>query len=327
MKFKIRYADQIVGILSLAALAGLVVFIFAIGAAQNWFVKKNNYYTIFDSGSGFAAGMDLTYKGFSIGKVRAVTLKDGMVRVDYYVLSDYVSYVHENSLVELITSPIGLGSSFVLHPGNSKSIIPDGSEIYRLDSGFGRDIIKNKQIYIESQTDSIGVLMNKVSLILDNVNKLLFAVNQAVQGEGDSQVKDIIENVKTVTENLIDFTKNAIDVSKNVTDISKNLSDISSSENGVVPELLGNELTENINELMKNLSAVTTDLQGISGNVNGLVNQISPEVMAILAQLNSALIQAQDVLTGVKNNPLIRGGVPDRSKGDSSTAQIRDTEF
>lgn len=320
MKFKIRYADQIVGILSLAALAGLVVFIFAIGAAQNWFVKKNNYYTIFDSGSGFAAGMDLTYKGFSIGKVRAVTLKDGMVRVDYYVLSDYVSYVHENSLVELITSPIGLGSSFVLHPGISKSIIPDGSEIYRLDSGYGKEIIEKNLIHIESQTDSIGVLMNKVSLILDNVNKLLATVNDAAQGKGDSPVKEIVGNVNSITENLID-------VSGNLGDLSRNLSNITSSENGVVPELLGNELTENINTLMKNLSDVTTDLQGISGNVNGLVSQISPEVMSALAKLNTALIQVQDVLTGVKNNPLIRGGVPDRSKGDSSTAQIRDTEF
>lgn len=320
MKFKIRYADQIVGILSLAALAGLVVFIFAIGAAQNWFVKKNNYYTIFDSGSGFAAGMDLTYKGFSIGKVRAVTLKDGMVRVDYYVLSDYVSYVHENSLVELITSPIGLGSSFVLHPGISKSIIPDGSEIYRLDSGYGKEIIEKNLIHIESQTDSIGVLMNKVSLILDNVNRLLATVNDAAQGKGDTPVKEIVGNVNSITENLID-------VSGNLGDLSKNLSNITSSENGVVPELLGTELTGNINNLMENLSKVSNDLQGISGNVNGLITQASPEVMSALAKLNTALIQVQDVLTGVKNNPLIRGGVPDRSKGDSSTAQIRDTDF
>ena len=148
MKFKIRYADQIVGIFSLAAIAALIIFIFAIGAAQHWFVKKNNYYTIFDSGSGFSAGMDLTYKGFSIGKVKSITLKNGMVRVDYYVLDDYASYVHENSLVELITSPIGLGSSFVLHPGNSKNLLDSDSEIYRLDSGYGRALIEKNLVHI-----------------------------------------------------------------------------------------------------------------------------------------------------------------------------------
>lgn len=320
MKFKIRFADQIVGIFSLAAIAGLILFIFSLGATQNWFVKKNYYYTIFDSGSGFSAGMDLTYKGFSIGKIKSVTLKDGMVRVDYYVLSDYASYVHENSLVELITSPIGLGSSFVLHPGKSSALLPDGSEIYRLDSGFGRDVVKNKQIFIESQSDSISVLMNKVSLILDNVNNLLFVVNGALSGKGDTPVKAIVENVRDVTQNLTDL-------SRNVTDISKNLSDAASSDNGIVPELLGSELSSNINTLLGNLSEVSKDLQGISGSVDGLVKQISPEVATALRELNSALVQAQDVLVGVKNNPLIRGGVPDRSKGDSSTAQIRDMDF
>ncbi len=313
MKFKIRYADQIVGIFSLAAIAALIVFIFAIGAAQNWFVKKNNYYTIFDSGSGFSAGMDLTYKGFSIGKVKSITLKNGMVRVDYYVLDDYASYVHENSLVELITSPIGLGSSFVLHPGNSKNLLASDSEIYRLDSGYGRELIEKNLVHIESQSDSIGVLMNKVSAIMDNVNRLLSVLNDALRGNGDTPIKEIVGNVDSVTKNLVD--------------LSKSISGIASSKKGLVPGLLGDELSGNINGLMENLSVVAKDLQGISGGVSGLVGEITPEVDAALTNLNSALVQVNDVLTGVKNNPLIRGGVPDRSQGDSSTAQLRDVDF
>ena len=320
MKFKIRYADQIVGIFSLAAIAALIIFIFAIGAAQNWFVKKNNYYTIFDSGSGFSAGMDLTYKGFSIGKVKSITLKNGMVRVDYYVLDDYASYVHENSLVELITSPIGLGSSFVLHPGNNKNLLASDSEIYRLDSGYGRELIEKNLVHIESQSDSIGVLMNKVSAIMDNVNRLLSVLNDALRGNGDTPIKQIVGNVDAVTKNLIDL-------SGNISGVAKNLSEFSSSEKGLVPGLLGDELSGNINGLMENLSVVTKDLQGISGSVSGLVGEITPEIDAALINLNSSLVQVNDVLTGVKNNPLIRGGVPDRSQGDSSTAQLRDVDF
>ncbi len=320
MRFKIRYADQIVGIFSLAAIAGLIIFVFAIGAAQNWFVRKNNYYTIFDSGSGFSAGMDLTYKGFSIGKVKSITLKDNMVRVDYYVLDDYTSYVHENSLVELVTSPIGLGSSFVLHPGISKNLLESDSEIYRLDSGYGREFVEKKLVHVESQSDSIGVLMNKVSSIMDNVNRLLLVLNDSLRGKGDTPLKEIIGNVNAVTGNLIDL-------SGNVSAVTKNLSELSSSGKGLVPGLLGDELSENISALIGNLSVVTGDLQGISQSVSGLVGEISPEVSDALQKLNSALAQANDVLIGVKNNPLIRGGVPDRSKGSSSAAQIRDVDF
>jgi len=46
MKFKIKYADQIVGILSLIAIIALIFIIFLIGSTQKWFVPKHNYYTV-----------------------------------------------------------------------------------------------------------------------------------------------------------------------------------------------------------------------------------------------------------------------------------------
>ena len=306
MKFKIRYADQIVGLFSLIALGALLVFIFSIGATQNWFVKKNNYHTFFNSGSGFSVGMDITYKGFSIGKIKSVKLEGDMVRVDYYVLSDYASYVHENSLVELITSPIGLGSSFVLHPGNSQNLIPDNSEIYRLDSGFGKEFVEKKLVRVESQSDSIGVLMNKVSFLLDNVNSLLGVVNDAARGKGQTPLKEIVGNLNVLLENL--------------GKISRKLSEASAAGSGIVPELLGRELSAEVDSLLGNLQEMSTKM-------NNLIGQLSPEVMNILAQVNSTLVQVQDVLSGVKNNPLIRSGIPDRSTGDSSTAQFREMDF
>ena len=103
MKFKIRYADQIVGLFSVAALVGLLFIIFSIGINQKWFHKKNYYFTILNTASGISTGMSLTYKGFSIGEIKDITLKGNFVRVDYYILSEYAFYVKENSLVEVIT--------------------------------------------------------------------------------------------------------------------------------------------------------------------------------------------------------------------------------
>ena len=139
MKFKIKYADQIVGFFSLVAIASLIVLIFAIGAKKSWFTKKNYYFTVFDSGSGIYVGMDLMYKGFSIGKVESVDLVGEFVKVDYYVLEDYFDYVKEYSIVELSVSPIGLGSSFTLFPGTGSTTIPSGREIFRKDSMPGEE--------------------------------------------------------------------------------------------------------------------------------------------------------------------------------------------
>ncbi|MCR4822286.1 MAG: MlaD family protein [Treponema sp.] len=309
MKFKIRYSDQIVGFFSLLAIIALIVFVFALGASQSWFIKKNNYYTYFQSGSGFSVGMDVMYKGFSLGKITAVKLEDSDVRVEYYILGEYAGYVKKNSLVELITSPIGLGSSFVFHPGKGPELLANDSEIYRLDSITGREYIEGKKIRLDKQEDSIGVLMKKLSGILDGLNMLLFNVNGVMMGRGDTPVKQIVDNVNEITKNLSTLTKTL------------------NSQEGAVPALLGKELTVGINDVMKNISIVSSELASIAQNADNIMNSAMPEVETALLQLNSVLIEVQDVLVGVKNNPLIRGGVPDRSGGKTSTTQLRSVDF
>ena len=309
MKFKIRYSDQIVGFFSILALAFLICFIFFLGAKQSWFVKKNIYYTYFTSGSGFSTGMDVTYKGFSIGKIKNVKLDGTDVLVEFFILGEYADYVKENSLVELITSPIGLGSSFVFYPGKGPDLLPSGSEIYRIDSLAAREIIESKKIRIGKQDDSIGVLIKKVSTILDNLNVLLFTVNGAFAGSGKTTLASILKNVDEITKNI------------------GVLSETLNSEDGAVPELLGPELSESIDNLLKNLSFISEELTSIASNADSVVTNIAPEIDTLLLQLNSTLLEAQDVLTGVKNNPLIRGGVPDRKTGKASTNQLRSEDF
>ena len=311
MKFKIRYADQIVGFFSLLALALLVVFVFMIGAKQNWFAKKNTYYAYFTSGAGFSVGMDVSYKGFPIGKINDVKLEGSSARVEFYILADYSEYVKENSLVELITSPIGLGSSFIFHPGRGPGPLPSGSEIYRIDSIAARELISEKKIRIEIQEDSIGVLMKKVSMIMDNVNILLFNLNGAISGESENStpINKIVSGITEITHNISVLT------------------DTLNSQDGAVPALLGRELTTDVSDVLKNISIVSEELTSITGNADKIVDTALPEVDAILVQLNSMLLDVQDVLEGVKNNPLIRGGVPDRTRGKSSINQLRSEDF
>ena len=311
MKFKIRYADKIVGLFSLIALAFLLCFIFLLGAKQNWFVKKNVYHTFFESGAGFSTGMDVMYKGFSIGKIKDIKLVGSEALVEFYILEEYAEYAKENSLVELITSPIGLGSSFVLHPGLGPGIMPSGAEIFRIDSISAREIIASKKIILETQEDSIGVLMKKVSSIMDNVNILLYNLNGALSGKGETSmpIKQIVGNVNEITKNLSALT------------------DTLNSEEGVVPALLGEGFSTDISEVLKNIAVVSQELNAIGGGAQTIVSNAVPEVDTALIRLNQILLEVQDVFVGLKNNPLIRGGVPDRTTGKSATTQLRSEDF
>ena len=76
MKFKIKFADQIVGALSIFAIAALIFFTFFIASTQKWFVKKHNFFTKISSANSVNEGMALQYKGFAIGKIKKITLSD-----------------------------------------------------------------------------------------------------------------------------------------------------------------------------------------------------------------------------------------------------------
>src|SRR5574344_1845569 len=141
MKFKIKYADKIVGFFSIAVFAALIVLVFSIGSKQNWFEKKYHFRTQFDTASNISAEMAWQYKGFTIGKISKVELKDDQVWADGYILGKYREYATYGSLVELVVSPIGLGTQFVFHPGNASTPLEENSVVYRTDSVEGKKYI------------------------------------------------------------------------------------------------------------------------------------------------------------------------------------------
>jgi phospholipid/cholesterol/gamma-HCH transport system substrate-binding protein len=309
MRFKIRYADQIVGFFSIGALIGLVSLVVALGAKQNWFVKKHMYQTEFESGSNISVGMDVAYKGFSIGKIKSIGLIDDKVKVQFYVLEDYLAYVKTGSLVEVIVSPIGLGSQFVFHPGSGSGVIPPGSEIYRLDSENGKRIIEAGLNTVVTQTDSIGALLAKVSVLIDNLGKVSGEVNNALVGKGNAPLTLTLANVRAI--------------SANIALLSARLSD----PTGIVPKVLGPDMTQQLTDILAETKSITGQLSAVSGNANTLVLQSMPQVDSALSQLNTLLLQIQDVLTGIRNNPLIRNGIPDRTQSTAATPQTRNADF
>lgn len=312
MKFKIKYADKIVGFFSILALAVLIVLIFSIGSKQNWFEKKYHFHTQFDTASNISAEMALQYKGFTIGKVSKVELKNDQVWADWYILEKYISYAKFGSLVELVVSPIGLGTQFVFHPGNTNMQLKEGSEVYRTDTAQGKQYVKDGLVLYEHQKDSISALLQQVSTIMDNVNTLIEQVNTILSGQSQVPTAQILQNVATVT--------------------------------GQVQTLLGGinrELYPQIDRIMADINAITTEIQSIAGTANTamgtantligtantLVGNTTPQVNTVLSDVNTLLLQIQDVMEGLKNNPLIKNGITDKSSTGTALPASRNEDW
>lgn len=314
MKFKIKFVDQIVGALSIIAIAALIFIVFFIGSKQKWFVPKHYYYTQINSASSISEGMGISYKGFTIGKLSKITLTENdQVRIDFYISDEYIQKVTEGSIIELAVSPIGLGTSVVFHPGVGKSIIEEDSFIPEKSSAEARKILDEKMCIIEGSSDSITAIVGSVGTLLVDVDELVKQLNDVIAGNPNIPLSNILIELQSTVEQVNN-------VLTNVETLTASLS----NPQGLIPKLLESEETKgSIDQLFATINTTITDVNGISSSVS----EEMPQISVLLAQVQIMLQQVQDVLEGVKNNPLIKNGVPTHVDNESATPKQRGDKF
>ena len=337
MKFKIKYADQIVGALSIIAIAAIILITFLIASTQKWFVKKHNFYTKVSSANSVSEGMSLQYKGFGIGKVKKISLgDDDNVVVHFYVLDEYIDRVTNGSIVELSVSPIGLGSSFVFYPGNSMLIIEDDSYIPEKSSSAARELIKGGLVTIPEQNDTLNTIISSATSLVNHIDELVQQINQLVAGNEQlplaktiNEVNDILRKVSALLsgDNSIPAAAIINDLNDTVASLNSILEDVGAMTNdpqGLIPKLLESEESKGtFDKLYVSINTTIQDLNGISGSLDSEM----PQVSILLAQVQTLLKQVQDVMTGLKNNPLLKKGVPERTEQQSATPKLREEAF
>lgn len=333
MMFKIRYADQIVGLLTIIAIIALVFVIFMLGSKQRWFAKDYYYYSTFESASGISVGGALQYKGFTVGKIKSITLNQSdLVDVSFYIYDTYHDRVKEGSLIELIVNPIGLGNQFLFYPGNGISLIAENSFIPRADSPEGLAMIEQGLVSIPKRDDTISNLISQVSPLLTNLNETLTQVNGAFDGTGKGPLTETMGGVAKTMTNVSGITEELSgslnSILASVEDITSNMEELTESikdPSGLVPTLIDPDGTM-FDSIEKSLLAVQGTLETVENSASVMKNQV-PQIARLIEDLRIALVNGQDVLEGLRNNPLLKNGISTRVKSDSSGTNSRNIEF
>ena len=319
MKFSIRFADQIVGAFIILALAILVFVIFMLGKNQRWFAHDPEYKTYFSSASGISTNMDIKYKGFTIGHVKKISLtEDDRVEVVFSIFEEHKERVKEGSLVEVSISPIGLGNSFIFYPGRGSELIPEGMEIPEVNSDRARQIIAAGMVDRPESSDGIGnILNNQLPAVLNDLNALLKTINVSLagsQGADELALGQILLNLASTTANLTPIMVNLQTVTDQLSNPSGTIMDILDSDGPVYA---------NLAEAISSLAGVIENLEKISAFVPAQL----PQIGILVNDLNGVMRTAQDALTAVVNNPLLKGGVPEHRETGPGGASPRDLEF
>jgi phospholipid/cholesterol/gamma-HCH transport system substrate-binding protein len=375
MRFRIKHADKIVGFFVLLAalfLAGGIIFL---GANQRWFSKDIHFTTRFASAAGAAPGTAIMMRGFQVGKVTKVRLnEENSVDADLVIYDNFYPKVKESSLLELVTSPIGLGTQLLFHPGKGEALLAAGSKIPLADSDEGRDLIDQGLVDIPVKDDTITRLLAGVNPLIENANKTvvtinrtLTEINRALAGQSSGPLGSIVTNaskavaradgmvagvsaqatelVGHVDGMVVDISAQAEtlvakanDLVDSVNSITKNLEATSEAlrdPTGLVPKLLDakgslktilddkNALYDSINASVGELQKTLKNVQDITGSLNGQM----PSIAVTIDEGRAAIKQAQDVLTGLKNNPILKGGIPARTEQVPMSQSLREGNF
>jgi phospholipid/cholesterol/gamma-HCH transport system substrate-binding protein len=326
MKFSIRFADQIVGAFVILALAILVFVILMLGKNQRWFEKKYEYKAYFDSASGLSPNMPVQYKGFTIGHVKDVSLKeDDRVEALITIFKQHYKRVTKGSLVEIQVSPIGLGSTFLFHPGKGDEQIAEGDEIPVVNTQKAKELTDEGFTNIPESSDSIGKILNKVDLVLTNLDGTLSDLKEAIGGTDRLTLGRTLKNVEDITgklpENLDSIFAQLNLVLKNLEEVTGRLSD----SDGTVMSILDSEGPV-YKDLVSALDSLADTLKGVEKLGEFIPTQL-PQIAVLLSSVQLTLASAQNVLTAVANFPLLKGGVPDLKESTPGGTSPRDLDF
>lgn len=356
MKFRIRFAEQIVGFFILFACGMLALVIILMGINQRWFAKDYVFYSRFSSGSGLKAGMPITLKGFQIGVVDAVELDDdNNVTIRFRIFDTYYEKIKKNSVLELLSNPLGLGGGLVLHPGKSNigffsnELIPENNYIPSLDFEEGLALKEGGLVEIPENQDPIGKIITGVNKAvadlnhaIDVVDNVFTEIKQGFAGEGDGPVAGTLTQIESfsrrlngtmakVSVQLDGILENFYATSMNLKTMSEEIED----PTGLVTRVLDPQ--GSIATFLNDENAIYGQINGALSALNAAMSEIkefatfmsdaTPRVNLLLEDGRKALEKGKDVLEGISNNPLIRGGIPEEKEQTTTYQGYRDEDF
>lgn len=348
MKFKFRFADQIVGLFVLTSVVFICLALILVGINKRWLREDLNYRTNFTSATGLSIGMSVSLRGFKIGELKSISLNDNnFVDVSIVIYEEYINRVVENSVLDLQTNPLGFRAILVFYPGIEKGEpLAENSFINSTAFKEGRELIKKGLVDKDSSGDMIVKIMNDADELILNLNQTLIDLDETILGYNPGPIGEILFEIERImpeiTETIMSVNENTLpEVDKSLANVAAITSSIAvltrelDSIEGIITKVLDPEssiatILNDDNALFNEIFSILNEIHMSMVQVRELTeyfNGMSPEISALVEGTGSAIEEAEKVLQGIKNNPLLRGGIEEIKTQDSVASTVRDGDF
>jgi len=340
MKFKFRHADKIVGLFVLVAVLLLVLITLFAGVNNKWFTKKIYFSSLFTSAEGLKVGMGVNLRGFEIGRVKNISLNaDNQVDLDFYIYEIYHDRVRPDSVIALPSGLLGAASALDFYPGLADGEpYPDGSYIPSTQTVEGKMLVKTRRVDRPSGNDAITAILADLPDILDNLNSTVISIgtltdslDSGIRGDGGDALSGTMRNLEEMSRGLSRSMSDVNEITSSLAVLATGLED----PTGLVPTLLDpsgslDTLLNDENILWEHILAILVQLEGATNGINQLslsLAGISPQLALTLDETIRSLQEAQKVMEGLQNNPLLKKGISEDTLPDNPGADTREDEF
>ncbi len=340
MKFKFRHADKIVGLFALVAILLVIITVVFAGVNKKWFTKKILFTSLFTSAEGLKVGMGVNLRGFEIGRVKTVSLNtDNQVDLEFYIYETYHDRILPDSVLVLPSGLLGAASALDLYPGLVEGLpLPAGTYIPSTQTVEGKMLVKTRRVDRPEGGDAITEILAGIPELLENLNgtvgsigDLTATLNTGVKGDGDGAFSSVMRNVEDVSQGLDLSIRDINEITESLAVLSAELED----PTGLIPTLLDpagslDTVLNDDNVLWDHVLNILNELEGALAGVNTLSTSMagmSPQLALTLDETIRSLKEAQKVMEGLQNNPLLKRGISDETVPENPGSDIREDEF
>jgi len=312
MKFSFRHTDKVVGAFMLSAVFILLISLIFVLLNQKIFVKKHNYKTQFIDRVGLKTNTDIVFNGFVIGKLKDFNLNEkDIVDVDFYIFDEYYTRITVGSVLSKMSNPLSGSTVYFIKNYNSEIIVPEGSMIPSLDMEEGKSLLASG--IIKPRVDAI-------SNILANVDNLLKSINNDKNADANS-IARILVNTADIIEKLKSDLFVFGEMMENFNTLSQDMKDA----DGLVQRLVDPEGVYMFNSLQKSLTELSNVMENFN-NFSKFVNNQQKEIEVLMIDGKRTVDETRQVIEGVKNNPLIKGGIAPKKEQLPANSNLREWE-
>jgi phospholipid/cholesterol/gamma-HCH transport system substrate-binding protein len=244
-------------------------------------------------------------------------------------------------MVEMMISPVGLGNQFLFHSGGGEPLAP-GSFVPVVGSDKAKALIRDGIAVEPQHDDSISVILNRAKTLMELLNEAFGeGGNDATEiGQIVGNIKEILAEAKElagmVKEAFGEERSDATEIGQIVGSMQETLAS-AKTLSGMLTDAMGEgsdatkigtivgyadsalanlgtitgpegEVYVNLVESLKSLSSTLDSLDKTAAFIPGQL----PQFMGIIMDLRTTLKTAEDVLVALTNNPLLRGGIPEK---------------